>query len=122
VGENIQVFLNMATKVQPDGSQECFLVLNSQVLLQGQGDRPLEPDASVNSLYVIADDARFSFAWHDQQGTRYWFPVPKAQLARIAASSDVEIRVVQPKGIYWERKLNAKNIQNFHDFAARFLN
>jgi hypothetical protein len=122
VGENLIVFLNAAEKITPDGSHQYFLVLRSEVLLHGQGDLPLMPDDSRNSLYVIADDARFSCAYNDQQGNRYWFPITRAQLAKIAASSDVEVRIIQPKGIYWERKLAPKNVQNFRDFAARFLN
>jgi hypothetical protein len=109
--------LNMRQEIDEQGRSQYFLVLSS-FSLEGTA---LIPNPPGDSLFIIADSNRFSFASSVHQGDTFLFSANKDQLLSIAYATNVEVRVVQISGLPFEKKFNSNNRNIFKCFADKFL-
>lgn len=116
LADNFITYFNVRQEVNSTGAR-YLLCLSSFSL----SDYILIPQPFGDSLFVIADNDRFSFPVSNQQGKVFFYEASEAQIRSICYATNVEIRIIQPNGVAFEKKLAAKNRSNFKEFADKFI-
>jgi hypothetical protein len=116
--ENYSITCDMRQDVGPSGDTNYFMVVGSfslhgPVLVPNIGE----------SLYILADGTnRFSFTTQlRHNGGSYFYPATEEQLRVIARAEKAEMRVIQHNGVPLDKTFAAKNLNNFRQFVAQYI-
>jgi hypothetical protein len=117
LGENIALLLDARQEIDASGAAQYFLILSSYSLEHAA----LIPTPTTDSLFIIADDKRFSLKTSTHMGFAYFYPATKDQISSMGNATNVEVRVIQFTGNPVEKRFNANNRATFKKFADKFL-
>lgn len=119
--ENFTITLDMRQEISQSGVTNYFMVVGS-VAVNGY----ILPSSGQSLLLLIDDTNRIAFSTALNSQTRpfgriVFYPATEDQLRSVAAAVRCDVRVVQAFGPPIDKKLAKKNLQNFRDFAIKYL-